>query len=299
MTDLNVIAPVTITDANLVSSNVAETDHPAWSASTTYAVGARVILTATHSVYEAVTVSTNANPATNAAWARVGATNRWKAFDGRTRDRVTRAGSIQYVFAVTSRVSGVAAFELTGGTFRVRVTDAAGAARYDKTHATVDKSGIIDWLSYFTWEPDPSVESLIDSDVVALPGDQITVTLAAPIARLGQLVIGRKSRLGQTTEGTTGFTDFSRKEYDEFGNPILIQRPYALRVDYSFVFPRSDAQRVKRTIANLRATPAVYFVDDIGSELGLNLFGFLSGDLEILINAEFVTFATLEIEGLI
>ena len=40
---MKLIRPNTINDAALVSSTVAETDHPVWSSATTYALGARVI----------------------------------------------------------------------------------------------------------------------------------------------------------------------------------------------------------------------------------------------------------------
>jgi hypothetical protein len=55
---MKLIEPIPITDAVLSSSNVAETDYPAWSAATAYALGNRVILTALHKIYEAVKATT-------------------------------------------------------------------------------------------------------------------------------------------------------------------------------------------------------------------------------------------------
>lgn len=49
---MKIIRPQAITDANLASSNIPETDHAAYSASTIYVSGDRVISTETHRIYE-------------------------------------------------------------------------------------------------------------------------------------------------------------------------------------------------------------------------------------------------------
>jgi hypothetical protein len=51
---MNLIEPIVINDAVLSSSNVPETDYPAWSATSAYALGDRVIVAALHKIYEAV-----------------------------------------------------------------------------------------------------------------------------------------------------------------------------------------------------------------------------------------------------
>ena len=51
-TGLKVIKSISMTDAMLVATSVPETDHPVYSAATTYANGARVILN--HKIYESV-----------------------------------------------------------------------------------------------------------------------------------------------------------------------------------------------------------------------------------------------------
>lgn len=62
---MRLIRPTNLTDAMLTSSTAPETDYPAWSSATAYAVGARVILTATHRRYEALAASTNVTPSTD------------------------------------------------------------------------------------------------------------------------------------------------------------------------------------------------------------------------------------------
>lgn len=54
---MKIVQPMSILDSNLISSNVAETDYPDWSASTVYVTGDRVkiVSTNTHKIYESLT----------------------------------------------------------------------------------------------------------------------------------------------------------------------------------------------------------------------------------------------------
>ena len=66
---LVVVSPLTITDAMLTTSNVAETDYSAWSSGATYALDDRVILTSTHKVYQSLQAgNTNKDPLTQPLW---------------------------------------------------------------------------------------------------------------------------------------------------------------------------------------------------------------------------------------
>ena len=59
---MKLVKPVTITDSNLTSTSVAETDYSAWSSVTSYTVGQKVIVVATHKIYEALINNTNKYP---------------------------------------------------------------------------------------------------------------------------------------------------------------------------------------------------------------------------------------------
>jgi len=133
---MKMIVPITVNDAVLTSSNIAETDYAAWNSGTTYAVNARVIVTATHSVYQSIqSGNTNNDPVTDSAletptwWVRVGATNRWKAFDSVIQDRAVRSGGISYELDVSSRADGIALFNLDATSVRVRVDDPSNLRR--------------------------------------------------------------------------------------------------------------------------------------------------------------------------
>ena len=83
---MNVIKPITMTDAMLVSSTISEpgSGETAWSELTTYSLGntVSIISTDSHKTYESLDNSnTNNPPATSAKWLYTGYTNRWKMFD--------------------------------------------------------------------------------------------------------------------------------------------------------------------------------------------------------------------------
>lgn len=296
---MRVIEPMPITDAVLSASNVPETDHAAWSVATSYTVGQRVILLSTHRVYEAVANSIGVNPATDtgAFWLEIGATNRWKAFDSRIADPVVRAGNITYTLVPDELVDGMAFFGLNALSVRLRVQDPSLVNVFDQTVSLVDRSEAVNW---FAWFYDPiryDTEALI-TDFPGFVGNSLLITVSGSSVEIGQIVTGRVLSLGQSLVGTAiGFTDYSRKERDDFGRPIIVERDVADRTEFQFSFPPGDARRVKRVAVRLRASPAVYFTGVNDAQFGTMVFGFNNGiDVPL---TEGVSFATMEVEGLV
>ncbi len=150
-----VLPPYVVSDANFVSSNIPETDYPVWSAATTYAVGARVIVLSTHSIYESVQASNlNNNPVVDSAlaepewWVRVGATNRWKPFDRVIQDQASYPDIVSHTVSAVGFLDTVALFNLDAMTVRVRVDNALTPRRNlfvatgDMNHASWSKTAV-------------------------------------------------------------------------------------------------------------------------------------------------------------
>lgn len=298
----HVIVPATVTDTVLDDSNVAEDDHAEWDAGTAYSEGNRVIVSSVHKVYEASGSTTGDDPVTSTGkWIEVGATNRWKAFDRRVSDPVQNEDSIEYDLVPESMVQGIAFFGLSAASIRVEVFDQDEYLIWEHDAPLTDTSDIIDWWTFFTWEA-PQKSDLVLFDIPGFVGNRINVLIDAPYAtaRVGQIVLGKVVTLGRAHADTrVGFTDYSRKDRDDFGNAIIIERAFSARATYIFSFPRADTGRILRTISSLRATPAVYTLGPETSHLGTTVYGFLSGDLDIPLIAADVATASLEIEGLI
>jgi hypothetical protein len=319
---MDIIRPVVVTDAVLDSSNVPENDYAEWNVATAYTVGNRVILLSTHRIYEAVGSSTGVNPATDDGtnWLNIGATNRWKAFDQKISDPVTQVDSISYTFTPTgSTTTAVALFGLRGVSARVEVTtpnrllvqagdlllteDSFGidyfGPVYDVTKSLLDNSSVFDWDSYF-FEEITFVSTMLFTDIPPYLGATVKVTVTqdtGETTELGQLVFGYLTELGVTTYGTAiSIQDFSRKETDAFGNFIIVERAFANLVDYDVRLPTQTAGRVRRILAEYRATPIVYIGNE-DSSFGTITYGFYR-NFDITLDTPSLSFAAIEVEGI-
>ena len=255
-------------------------------------------MTSTHRVYEAITGSTGKNPATDDGtyWLEVGATIRWKAFDRRIADPATRAGTITYTLVPTEIVDAMAFFGLYASTVRLVVKDGAMATVFDQTLELVDRTESVDWFAWFFNPATYDTEALI-LGFPGFVGNSLEITITSSAAEVGQIVTGRLHVLGVALEGTSvGYTDYSRKERDQFGRPLIVERDVADRTEFQFAFPPEDTRRVKRICSRLRAVPAVY-CDGDGSRFGTTVFGFNNG-LDVPLSVG-MTFATIEVEGLV
>ena len=299
---MDIIRPVVVTDAVLDSSNVPENDYAEWDVATAYTVGNRVILLSTHRIYEAVGSSTGVNPATDDGtnWLNIGATNRWKAFDQKISDPVTQLDSISYTLTDdNSTPTAVALFGLKGVTATVTVTDSVEGVVYNQTNSLLDSDEIFDWFSYF-FEEITYVSTTLFTGIPPYRGATVSVTVTedtGETAQLGQLVFGYLTELGVTTYGTAiSIQDFSRKETDAFGNFIVVERAFANLVDFDVRLPTQTAGRVRRILAEYRATPIVY-VGNENSSFGTIVYGFYR-NFDITLDTPSLSFAAIEVEGL-
>ncbi|WP_164880115.1 hypothetical protein [Paenirhodobacter ferrireducens] len=295
---MRIIEPIAITDAMLLASNVPETDAPAWDAGASYAVNDQVIRT--HAIYKAVAASTGQDPladTTSTFWVRLGATNRWRAFDRLISDPVTQEGDITYSLRPDMLSDAIAFFGLNAASIRVVVTDPVDGVIYDQTRILIDGSAVFDWWSYF-FEPITYADQEIVTGVPIYTGVQVDITLASGgTTKVGQIVLGRAQVIGETLVDTEiGIDDFSVKERDAFGNFSIVERAYSDTTRFRFSFPTGDARRIRKILARVRAIPAVYYAGDETGHLGTTVYGFFQ-DFSIPLTTN-VSFGSLEVEGL-
>lgn len=297
---MNIMEPVTVAEANLVSSNVPETDHAAWSSATTYALADRVIRN--HRVYESVQAgNTNHDPLTDTTstwWLNVSATNRWKAFDGGLSDPVTQTGDVSYVLSFSKTADCVALFGLNAETVRVQITDPVEGVIHDQTYPLISSEEVHDGWTYcfapFTFSTDLMVRSLPIYSGCDL---EITVHSTGP-TEVGEILIGVDHYIGKTLVDTAiGLQDYSVKERDAWGAMQIVERDFTRTVDYRFAFATEDAQRIQRIMSRIRARVAVFSGGDGAAQYGLNIPGFYK-DFSVPLTSN-VSFGSLEVESLI
>jgi hypothetical protein len=297
MKQIRVVKPLPITDAILYATDVAEADHAAWSSGTTYALGARVISTTTHKIYESLQAGNLAKDPTNAAnaawWVAVSPTNRWKLFDTSNSTQTAKATSLYYELKPGVACTAAAALNISDATsIRVRVTDPTAGLVYDKTTSLIAPMTTADWYAYF-FEGIEYRSNHVALDLPSYPAATIRVDLAGGSGlAVGVLLIGQPKTIGAPRAGLrSGITDYSRKEVNEFGDTVLTQRAFAKRASVNALIERNVRDMTFDLLASLRATPALWVVaDDIDPSI---VFGWYR-DFELLI--EYADFAELQID---
>ena len=301
---MQIIKPVTVTNAILTSSTVPETDYAEWNAASTYAVGDKVIVIGvTHKIFESLTAGNiNQNPVggDGTQWLTLGATNRWRAFDQKIADQVVQQDSINYVFGnYNSNVTSLALFNLLGISANVTVTDTTAGEVYNTTISLIDNRNIVDWFTYF-FEDQVQKETAQFIDIPPYRNAAISVTVTANTgedAKLGQIVFGYLTDIGATTYGTSiSIEDFSRKETDAFGNFIVVERAFSQLADFDVQFETRNARRIQRTLAELRAVPVVY-IGSSDTAYGTTIYGFYRR-FDLTLETPSLSFGAIEVEGL-
>lgn len=298
MSSLRVIPPMVVTDAMLISTDVAETDHAEWSGATTYSLGQRVIYQ--HKIYESLQANnTDHNPASMTSWwLLVSATNRWKCFDLSTSTQTIKTGSMTYTLRPGRIINAVAIINAAAKTARVRMVSESVTV-YDTTKSLRGSISDSTWWHYFFGDVDPITDVLFlgmptygSADII-IDVDAGTDQAAVGVLALGQLKdLGLKIRYGVEL----GILDFSRKERDDFGEIQLVQRGFARWAEFPCYLSTRMVDAVIRNLSAVRATPCIW----IGTELTTStiVYGWYR-DFSVQVTYPQISDCSIEIEGLI
>lgn len=298
---MDIIRPISINDAALVSSNVPETDYAAYNAGTTYGLGARCIVVAAevHQVWESVAAGNLGNtPASSPTkWVLVGATNRWRMFDKSINAQTSNPDSIQYEITAAGRIDTVSFFNVNAASIQVTMTDPAEGTVFDQTTSMVSDSGINNWYAYFI-EPIVRASEL---NVAGLPpyanaSISIILTDTGNTVSCGECVLGLSRAIGGIEWGASvRIQDYSVKTQDDFGNVTIVERAYSKLAGFVVEVDSNFVDQLQILLASLRATPVVY----IGTSLysATIVYGFFK-DFTIAIEGVRSSVCTIDIEGL-
>lgn len=298
---MNVINPIEVTDSVLTSSNIPEDDAPAWESSTSYSTGAEVLYE--HSVYRSLVdsnqgnIPTADNQVSPVNWLRVSASNRWAMFSDQINDQSEFADEIDVSFLPGSVVNAIAFFNLDAAEIQVTMTDPVDGVVYDRTFSLVDAGTINTWYGWY-FDPLTTARSLAALD---LPPYR-NATLRAVIrkdggtAKCGRVTFGAQQNLGITNLNSgIGILDYSRKERDQFGEPVIVKRNFAKRANYLVSVETQYVDSVQNTLSDLRTVPLTWIGDpNFPSTI---IFGYYK-DFDIVLTAHSVSTMNLEIEGL-
>ncbi|WP_031392948.1 hypothetical protein [Sphingomonas sp. STIS6.2] len=326
---LQVLQPIAITDAVLISSSVAEDDAIEWSSAGGYPAGTRVVRRGTHRVYESIIASNiGYDPAaTVGAWLDVGPTNRWAMFDQAIGSTTTDDNVITVALRPGSAVSGLAILDTNAARVRVQ------APGYDRTVAVTGGATSALFLDLVTstgasltvtlTAVGNSAQRVLLDDAAAF-GDSGTFrdtvagtasgespswddsgtvrdTTAWPDTRVGDgtvsvgtFMVGTLRPLGRTgSSPTSSITDYSKRETDDFGEIAIVPRAWAKRMAAKALIRTDAVEQVIGRVAAVRAVPSLWLADRATESL--TVYGFFK-DFSVEIGQS-VSTLSLSIEG--
>ena len=273
---MKIIVPVPMTDGRLVSSNVPEDDHAEYSAATTYAAGARCILTTegTHRIYESLAAANTGHyppdylvPVTVGEaqvtwWKDVGATNRWKMFDAKSMAASVQEEIVEVEIRPGKLFNAIAMVGLSANEVQVTVTDATDGKVYDKLFDLYDNTNVFTVYDWF-FAPRIMRDTAIGLDLPNYLNGVIKITARSFVpgveVRVGEIVVGRHLDLGVLKYGFANqLDDYSTKERDDEGNVSLIPGQYSTPLSCELRLERVYVPYIKKVLGSLRATPLIF-----------------------------------------
>lgn len=301
MSALVVVKPIEITDAMLTSSSVTEADYSAWSSATTYSLGARVIIVATHKIYESLQASNlNKDPLTQPLWwIEVSPTNRWACLDTSVTTQTKRATSISYTLTPAQAVNALAVLNLTNATSVVisMTSVLGGGVVFSKTVNLAAMPLYSAWWAWFYGTKITPTQS-VNLDLPSYVDGVITIVINGGSAlAVGVVMLGQQRAFGVGVQygARVGIQDYSRKEKNDFGDTVLVERAFAKRANFDLIIEKYETDQLQTFLSEIRATNVLWIgTDDYEST---TIFGFYKS-FDILISYPTRSDCSLEIEGL-
>jgi len=298
--ELAIIRPAKVTPNNLVDTDVPEDPSPEWDNGDTYNEGDRAHLTATHKVYESLVdgnVGNDPSADTGTNWVEVGPTNRWKLFDLSISSQTEQADSMEYTIAPGIAFSAIAVLNASSlQRVTVTVDDPIFGEVYQKEVDVTPLPPESTWYAWFFGDRQ-DITQVILRDLPSYPSADVIVKIdGGSELGVGTLMIGHEaSTEAKVLAGASvGIQDFSRKEKDDFGDTILVERAFAKRASLALMIENDHIDTLYDLLALIRATPCLYIFSH--RKVGV-VYGFFR-EFDILINYANYSDVALELEGL-
>ena len=285
---LSVLVPIEIDDTKLVSSTVAETDHPVWLPDATYAIGDRRISLVTHRVYESLAAGNIGHDPTDIDnrvgttlwWFDVGATNKWAMLDGEVSTQTVAASPLTVILRPGAINSAFLA-GLDASALSIVVKDRPGGNVIYQYAGDLEASLPADYYEHF-YDPFKMQTDFLATEIGAYNDCEVTFTLErfGGTVKCGVLAIGDLRPLGQTQYGAKAKPkSFSYIKVDEYGNNTIRRRKKAQDMTATAFVALSEANSVLDTISELLDVPCVWIGTDLPEYTGLRTYGLGSAEL--------------------
>ncbi len=261
---MRALPPIPVTPAILTSTTCPEPSagEAVWVAGTTYAIGDRVVSTATHRTYESLKASNLGKDPTLAAnaswWLDVGPTNRWAMFDLLRSTGTTTASPLTVVLTPGKRVDAIGIVGMMADTVTVTVK-VAGTTVYTASANLLNRP-TRGWYDYFIG-PFRYRQEFARFDLPPYSGAVITITLTKATGNVtcGGGGMGSSGYLGRTLhEAESDALNFSKIDRDDFGTATLVPRRSVPRTVQTVRCRKADVDRILQLRDDLNAAPALW-----------------------------------------
>lgn len=301
---MKVVVPST---ATLTYTNVPPNAEAEYSAATTYPLGAKVQIAASHRLYESLIADNlNNSPADNPAkWLDLGATNAYSLLDEFTHTATENPESISIKLAV-DRIDHVVLMGVVGSTLDLKLWSADGltllwSESVNLVYTNRDIMGIRTWRQYFFNPPARLYNDLYRQINVLAYTSVLEITIGYPgnTAKCTKVLVGQAVDLGMTLYGVeVGILDFSKKVTDSYGRTYLKQGAYAKRNTLQVDVDNALVDAVYQRLILLRGIACAWLNDNDTGYQCLQVYGFYR-DFGVILEGYNESLCRLEIEGLI
>jgi hypothetical protein len=300
---MKVMIPINITHAQYFEYPPL-VDFDEWDALTPYVVGNRVVVDALKSEFECVVNNTGTAPTLTMTtpWVKTGSSKAWRPFDRTSSTQVTSTYDVPLIYPLWGIGRWNAIYILNVDASHIRVTHYRPDGPFSVTYGLLDTTPIIDAWTYCFGQP-AMRRSFILSGWDGWGSDTNDLNVEIEIYReggidpigVGEILIGPTFTLGDChAEPTKRLVDYSKKEVNQFGEVVFVERAYAYEASYDVQIATNQRSFIENLVERLRATPAVYFPST--STLELAIYGFPSS-FEITYATPEIAHASLDIEG--
>ena len=289
--------------AEIVASNVPETDAPEWEAKA-YTIGAKVMVSTTHHLYQALraTLDTENPPdhllGTDPAWSDLGATNRFQMLD----EFINTATSVTGLLDVTltaGRCDSVGLFGCRGKTLTMDLIS-GGTVIWTQTVPLLAPT-------YTFTEYCFSDRQFVRDVFASIPirgSSQLRIRIDAGeggSAQCGIAVLGMAATLGETLwDVSPSRVSFSKKNTDDFGRTSLKKGPLAKYLKFTTSITTQEIDYVQKRLDAIDGIPCIFVAyGETGFQPeALLVYGFAT-QLQPTLPNEVCSTVSFEVEGLI
>lgn len=232
-------------------------------------------------------------------WREKGATKKFAPFDTSPTTKASGTSPMTFSIKPGQIVDSFGLIAMTG-VKSVGVKMTVGATTlYDRAF-DLDNTIIDDWYDWL-YAVDSTKAKLTAFDLPPHSGATITFTFTGDgVLEVGVIQLGLQYDVGALQAGARKpFRDFSKKDFDEFGQEIIVQRPFSRQLTGSLRIHNGVFEDVDRVMTRLRSKRCIWVGvqdhDDLTEPL--TIYGFLRAfEPEFTYPTE--TVASFSVEGL-